>query len=345
MQMGEVIRSHRKQLGLTQEEMASRLGVTAPAVNKWENGNSLPDITLLAPIARLLHVTLEELLSFHENLTEEEVIAYVQEFAERAKEEPFEAVYDWAVSLMREHPNCDLLTLRMAQQMQGLRILCDVEAPERYDGGILQCFERVLNSSDARLKKAAAGCLVSYSLQKEQYDKAEEYLAYYDERDPHRQSQQALICIRTGRTEEGCRLWEQLMFSCTQLIDMALSSLIGAAMEAGDMDRAHYLADKHEQLNRVMDMGPYQETLATWQVAMKEEDADGAIAGLQALLEHVDNLSETYSHSPLYAHLQWKPISEGFGSEFRSRLLKGLQTDESLDFLRDDPRFRALLEE
>ena len=31
---------------LTQEEMAARLGVTAPAVNKWENGNSLPDIAL-----------------------------------------------------------------------------------------------------------------------------------------------------------------------------------------------------------------------------------------------------------------------------------------------------------
>lgn len=344
MQMGEVIRNHRKQLGLTQEEMASRLGVTAPAVNKWENGNSLPDITLLAPIARLLHVTLEELLSFRENLTEEEVIDYVREFAERAKEEPFEAVYDWAASLMREHPNCDLLTLRMAQQMQALRVLGYVEDPERYDGGILQCFERVLNSSDANLKKAAAGCLISYSMQKEQYDKAEEYLAYYDEQDPYRQSQQALICIRTGRTEEGCRLWEQLMFSCTQLIGMALGSLIGAAMDGGEMDRAHYLADKHEQLNRVMDMGPYQEALAPWQVAMKEKDADGAIAGLQALLKHVDSLSETYSHSPLYAHLKWKSPSEEFGAEFRSCLLKGLQDDESLDFLRDDPRFRAMLE-
>lgn len=344
MQMGEVIRNHRKQLGLTQEETASRLGVTAPAVNKWENGNSLPDITLLAPIARLLHVTLEELLSFRENLTEEEVIDYVREFAERAKEEPFEAVYDWAVSLMREHPNCDLLTLRMAQQMQALRVLGYVEDPERYDGGIFQCFERVLNSSDANLKKAAAGCLISYSMQKEQYDKAEEYLAYYDEQDPYRQSQQALICIRTGRTEEGCRLWEQLMFSCTQLIGMALGSLIGAAMDGGEMDRAHYLADKHEQLNRVMDMGPYQEALAPWQVAMKEKDADGAIAGLQALLKHVDSLSETYSHSPLYAHLKWKSPSEEFGAEFRSCLLKGLQDDESLDFLRDDPRFRAMLE-
>ena len=50
MQIGEVIRTYRKRKDMTQEEMARRLGVTAPAVNKWEKGNSLPDITLLAPI-------------------------------------------------------------------------------------------------------------------------------------------------------------------------------------------------------------------------------------------------------------------------------------------------------
>ena len=41
MQIGEVIRTYRKKLNLTQEEMANRLGVSAPAVNKWENGVSL----------------------------------------------------------------------------------------------------------------------------------------------------------------------------------------------------------------------------------------------------------------------------------------------------------------
>lgn len=51
MQIGSVIRKYRKECGLTQEEMAKRLGVTTPAVNKWENGNTNPDIELLAPIA------------------------------------------------------------------------------------------------------------------------------------------------------------------------------------------------------------------------------------------------------------------------------------------------------
>ena len=73
MNIGNVIKKYRKELGYTQEEMANRLGVTTPAVNKWENGNSNPDIELLAPIARLLHISLDILLSFRENLTDFEI--------------------------------------------------------------------------------------------------------------------------------------------------------------------------------------------------------------------------------------------------------------------------------
>lgn len=41
MKIGEQIREYRKNAGLTQEQVANYLGVTAPAVNKWERGVSL----------------------------------------------------------------------------------------------------------------------------------------------------------------------------------------------------------------------------------------------------------------------------------------------------------------
>lgn len=66
MKMNEVIRRRRKELGLTQDRVAELLGVSAPAVNKWENGNSYPDITLLPPLARLLKTDLNTLLSFQD---------------------------------------------------------------------------------------------------------------------------------------------------------------------------------------------------------------------------------------------------------------------------------------
>ena len=47
MRMNEIIRKKRREKGMTQEQVAACLGVTAPAVNKWESGASLPERTSL----------------------------------------------------------------------------------------------------------------------------------------------------------------------------------------------------------------------------------------------------------------------------------------------------------
>ena len=70
MKMNEVIRKYRKERGLTQEQVAGYLGVSTPAVNKWESGSSYPDITLIPALARLLRVDLNTLMCFQENLSE-----------------------------------------------------------------------------------------------------------------------------------------------------------------------------------------------------------------------------------------------------------------------------------
>ena len=67
MNMHEIIRNRRRELGLTQEQLAGKLGVSAPAVNKWERAGSYPDITLLPVLARTLGVDLNTLLSFQED--------------------------------------------------------------------------------------------------------------------------------------------------------------------------------------------------------------------------------------------------------------------------------------
>ena len=72
MRIGEQIKNYRKTVGLTQEQVANYLGVSTPAVNKWEKGNTYPDISLLPALARLLKIDMNELFSFHEELTEKE---------------------------------------------------------------------------------------------------------------------------------------------------------------------------------------------------------------------------------------------------------------------------------
>ena len=60
--LGRNIACARKQSGLTQSDLASRVGVSAQAVSKWERGNACPDIAILDEIADALGISLFELL-------------------------------------------------------------------------------------------------------------------------------------------------------------------------------------------------------------------------------------------------------------------------------------------
>lgn len=60
--MGKRIMANRKRLGLTQDQLADRLGVTAQAVSKWENDQSCPDITMLPKLAEIFGISTDELL-------------------------------------------------------------------------------------------------------------------------------------------------------------------------------------------------------------------------------------------------------------------------------------------
>ena len=97
--IGQVIRRLRKERGITQEEMADMLGVTAQAVSKWENDVGIPDVSQFVPIANLFDISMDTLFSRENKDTEEQVQEflrsldekdqdYYSEFQELSKEEP-----------------------------------------------------------------------------------------------------------------------------------------------------------------------------------------------------------------------------------------------------------------
>ena len=108
MQIGEKIKNYRKTAGLTQEQVADYLDVSTPAVNKWEKGNTYPDISLLPAIARLLKIDMNELFSFHEELTEKEIGQFVNELSEVSLDS-FIKAFEMGKNKIKEYPHCDSL--------------------------------------------------------------------------------------------------------------------------------------------------------------------------------------------------------------------------------------------
>ena len=60
---GDFIYQRRKALGLTQDELGRKLGVTNKAVSKWEVGETTPEVAMLEPLAKALEVSVDELLT------------------------------------------------------------------------------------------------------------------------------------------------------------------------------------------------------------------------------------------------------------------------------------------
>ena len=63
--IGKRIKDLRKKNDLTQEKLATLLGVTDKAVSKWERGATMPDLALIVPMARLLGGSTDTLLGMN----------------------------------------------------------------------------------------------------------------------------------------------------------------------------------------------------------------------------------------------------------------------------------------
>lgn len=61
--IGKFIAKVRKEKKLTQKQLAEKLGITDRAISKWENGKSMPDLSLLKPLCDIFDITINELLS------------------------------------------------------------------------------------------------------------------------------------------------------------------------------------------------------------------------------------------------------------------------------------------
>ena len=63
IKIGKFIASCRKEQGMTQANLAEKLGITDRAVSKWENGKSMPDSGIMLELCELLEINVNELLS------------------------------------------------------------------------------------------------------------------------------------------------------------------------------------------------------------------------------------------------------------------------------------------
>lgn len=341
MKIGALIRKYRLEKNLTQEEVARRLGVTAPAVNKWEKGNSMPDITLLSPLARLLGITLDTLLSHTDSLSDEEANRIIVTAHEKLKTEPFETVFSWAKEQLQIYPNSDFLALYMARGLHSHLQMQEFDNEAEYAPYFVSCYQRALESEDSHVKSTAADALYYYYMGCGQFDKAEEYLDYFSAENPERKRKLAAVYRETGRKNEALQMYEELLYSGYQTIQSTFHDIYYFALKGEDFEKAHQMVEKLRCLAQLFEMGEYHEIFPGLELAILEKDADSFFEIMQRLLRNIESISG-FAKSSLYSHMKLKQPNKEYYDEVRQSLL-GCLKEEQCAFVRGDARFDALL--
>lgn len=343
MQIGETIRKYRKEKNMTQEEMAHRLGVTAPAVNKWENGNSYPDILMLAPIARLLDISLDTLLAFRSELTAEEIKNIIQEvdreFREKTYEEAFLAVKRW----VEKYPNCEQLIWQMGLILDVQRMTKEIPGADNYDSFIVECYKRALESQNEDIRNSAADSLYGFYLRKDQYEEAEKYLEYFSKQNPERKRKLAAIYRQSGRITEAYKAYEELLLSNYQILSVIFHELYMLAYEEGNKEKAHMMVEKQSELAGLFEMGDYYVSSVRLEQATSEKDVEAVLDIAGKMFSSVGNIM-SFREAPLYEHMAFiGDVSEEFLDNMRRNLLKCFRDEESYGFMSGDNRWLELL--
>lgn len=288
MRMNEIILEKRKALNMTQEQMADSLGVTAPAVHKWEKGTSIPDVTVLPALARLLKIDLNTLFSFEKELTDTEINMICNNVVIKIQAEGYDAGFLLAKEQIREYPNCEKLIFNLASLLDGgLTIFC-VEEPERYSGEIEAFYERAAKSEDEKIRNSANQLMIYKALHKKEFEKAKKLWEKLPDPVPDKKMIKATICNHQENYEEATKLLEERLYGLATELQNCLVNLMQTFEKTEKVEEMQFCAETLKRHIDNLGLWQYGKHMVDYQMAVTRDDKEGIAEFSRKMLESMD---------------------------------------------------------
>lgn len=157
IRIGTVITAKRKEKGVTQEELAKHLGVSKPAVSKWESGQSYPDIMLLPLLAAYFDISIDDLIGYEPQMNLGEVRKLYRRLADAFAKKPFDEVYEEIEQYLKKYFSCWQLQIQMGLLLiNHLNLAGSPDRITQITTKVLELFQRVAKDcEDVNLAKQA----------------------------------------------------------------------------------------------------------------------------------------------------------------------------------------------
>lgn len=344
MKINDIIRERRLKKGLTQEQLAGLLGVSAPAVNKWEKGISYPDIVLLPPLARLLDTDLNTLLSFKDNLSEKEIAFFMNELSAVIEKDGFEMGYSLAIEKIKEYPSCDLLLGSLAMLLSGaLMLKGSEELNKKYSEKLNELFQRAAKSGNIEVREQAQACLIAELSKRQEYAKAQEILDSMESKSIINKEQiQAKLLIAEGEYEKAERLMQERLLKLANEIQSALMILMEIKISEEKFEEAERIAGVCSRSAGLLELWEYNAYIAHYRLYIAEKNKEKTLKILPQMLKSLDKSWNT-ENSLLYSLIRTKESE--LGQRLKASLIKLMQSDENMKFLQNTPEFDEIIRE
>lgn len=343
MKINQLIQEKRRELSMTQEQVASYLGVSATAVHKWEKGTTYPDITLLPALARLLKTDLNTLLSFQEDLTDIEIENFVNELDSMVREQGYETAFQAAVGKIQEYPTCDRLLFSAAIYLEGALFLYGVPEEERYKERLEVFYLRMSRSGTPEIRDRALEMLISYNRNRGDFAQAEELIRKLPSSAIEQQEQLAVLYTRQGNYEEAKKLWERRILDGVTRIQTALMNLMEIAVKEERREDAAFYADRYERISGDFAVTDWIAYSARLQLAVEWQDEEKCLAVLARILPAMKKKWHP-EESPLYRDIARRD-PDAFSDRLTNVIRDDLENREELAFIRENAEFRKLMAE
>ena len=215
--IGKRIKDLRKQNDLTQEKLATLLGVTDKAVSKWECGATMPDLALIVPLARLLQVSTDTLLGMNPPENDPRKQYFDAEYFEYWKKDDHEADYLIAKQAVAEYPG-DYRYLHWLGSVEyyiAFRHQDQTEFLAAMDESIRHNLQVYENAADEDLRNDSLWTVICAYRYSGRTEEAKKYAMLYPEGNPTTRNDALEMCL-TG---------EELLVLRQEMISDALANL------------------------------------------------------------------------------------------------------------------------
>ncbi len=196
--IGQRIKDLRKKHDLTQEKLADFLGVTYQSVSKWECGITLPDLTLIVPLARILHVSTDELLGMHAEDNEARRLALEDAYRKTWETGDMEERYRIAREASAEFPE-EMRYMDWLAWITAMRSFSfeDDETYKSEQEKAIRLFACVIeNAEDERIRASSIQGIVQYLAIRGRHSEALRYAEFYPESLPLSRDDVLLTCLK-----------------------------------------------------------------------------------------------------------------------------------------------------